>query len=512
MELKSMNAKVFRIRSVFFVKIILVIFLSLFSSSCKKLVETEPPSIYLTGTNVFSNDATAIAVLNGIYINLNANGQPIQGVQSISLLAGLGADELKLYDGVTSFNYLSYYKNQLTEVLDVASAGSEHWSPLYNYVFKCNAAIEGLEHNNVLTPIVRTQLLGEAKFLRAFFYFYLVNLFGDVPLALTTDPEKNTLLARSHKEDVYKQIVADLQDAENNLSEKYLNETLLGSTIERVRPTKWAAASLLARVYLYLGEWGKAETKATFVINNNALFELPPLNNVFLKNSRESIWQLQPTDINFNTVEAQVLVIPPSGPNAGANPVYLSDTLLNSFEPGDLRAKNGNWVDTTIFALTNSLNDTVAYANKYKLNLLDTTISTSTGTANLKEYFMMLRLAEQYLIRAEARAQLGNINGGIDDLNTVRSRAFSPAKPTDANNKETLLARILHERQVELFMEWGHRWLDLKRVGQIDNVMNGITPLKSNGDPWMPYQQWYPLPLYSDLRIAPNLVQNEGYN
>jgi starch-binding outer membrane protein, SusD/RagB family len=74
-----------------------------------------------------------------------------------------------------------------------------------------------------------------------------------------------------------------------------------------------------------------------------------------------------------------------------------------------------------------------------------------------------------------------------------------------------LLTAILHERQVELFLELGHRWFDLKRTGKINDIMNGIKPLKANGAIWESYQQWYPLPLKSDLLRDANLSQNEGY-
>lgn len=485
---------------------LVIIGFGLMNSDCNKLVESKPPAGFLTDITAYKTDATAIAVLDGIYIFMN--GQPVQGRNSIGLLAGLSADELSLFNGVTDANYQGYYYNALTQPLDPPQTGTDSWSPLYTLIFICNAAVEGLGSTASLTPAVKTQLLGESKFLRAFFYFYLVNLFGDVPLALTTDPEVNTLLARSSKTDVYKQIIADLTEAEANLSDNFLNGTLTNTTTERVRPTKWAASALLARVYLYLGEWEKSAAKATAIIDNKSLFDLVSLNDVFLKNSQEAIWQSQPTEINFNTVEAQVLIIPQTGPNTGNNPVFLSDTLLNSFEAGDLRAQYGNWIDTTIYQLSSTLNDTIAYANKYKLNMLDGSI---ISTADMTEYFMMLRLGEQYLIRAEARVQLGDIGGSKVDLNTIRNRAFSPAKQTTANDKAALLSAILHERQVELFMEWGHRWLDLKRTGKIDEVMKGITPLKANGASWQSYQQWYPLPRRTDLERAPNLVQNEGY-
>jgi starch-binding outer membrane protein, SusD/RagB family len=485
--------------------LLLLSFIVISIISCRKLVETDPPSDSITESNVYSNDASAIAVLNNIYIMMSESGpgRPIQGTGSIALFAGLSADEFTLYNDVTSNIYLGYYKNTLIQTLGIPFSGSEHWAPLYNSIFKCNAAIGGLNETKTLTPTVKQQLIGEAKFLRGFFYFYLVNLFGDVPLVLSTNPQVNTLLARVSKIKVYEQIIADLTDAEEMLSDSYLNQTLLSKTTERIRPTKWAASAMLARVYLYMGDFVKSEAKSTLVINYSSLFgPLPELNNVFLKNSQEAIWQIQPTAINFNTSEAQTLVLssPTAGPVNLSKPVYLSNDLLTSVEVNDLRAKPKNWIDTiTVTGIK------YYFPYKYKVNASPGIID----AGGMTEYFMVLRLAEQYLIRAEARAQQGNIAGTQSDLNAIRNRAG--LTNTTANDQASLLTAILNERRHELFTEWGHRWLDLKRTGKVDEVMTIATSVKSNGaTQWQSYQQLYPLPL-TELQAAPNLVQNTGY-
>ncbi|HET6996092.1 MAG TPA: RagB/SusD family nutrient uptake outer membrane protein, partial [Chitinophagaceae bacterium] len=380
--------------------------------SCKKFVEVPPPDYNITGDVVFTDDASAISVLTELYSSFNRN--PIQGgfsAGSIFLFAGLAVDEYKLNGGIITPNYVGYYTNALTAD-PTKPSGSEHWTFLYNAVFKCNAAIEGLNASTTLLPLVKKQLLGEAKFMRAFFYFYLVNMFGDVPLALSTDPEINTLLPRSSKESVYDQIKKDLTEAKEQLSDNFLDPTLLVNTTERVRPTKWAAMALLARVYLYTGEWTNAEAQSTAVISNTALFNLPDsLNDVFLKNGKEAIWQIQPTDASFNTFDARTLIIPASGPSPGSlgNPVQLSPFLLNSFESNDKRAINGKWINSVTAGAT-----IYKFPYKYKIYLPNSSINAGTGTINMTEYFMVLRLGEQYLIRAEARARQGNLIGAID--------------------------------------------------------------------------------------------------
>ena len=459
--------------------------------SCKKFVEINAPVTSVNENNVFLNDVSATAVLTGIYIGMSTESSIFTGRNGISFFGGLSADELTLHNTVSDSRMISYYQNGLSVL---ASTGSEYWSSLFSEIAKCNAAIEGLNKSTILRASVKQQLLGEAKFLRAFFYFYVVNLFGDAPLAITTDYKLNAAMGRSSTSEVYQQIILDLKDAESLLDVDYLDGSLkrYGNVPERVRPTKWAATALLARVYLYAGSgyYAKAETEATAVINNTSFYSLAALNDVFLKNSNEAIWQLQPVTPNHNTEEALLFIIPSSGPDNYYWPAYLDSNLLKEFESDDLR-KN-NWVGGTAIG-----SDIYYYPYKYK--------SASYGDP-VSEYLMVLRLAEQYLIRAEARAQQNDISGAQSDLNAIRSRAG--LSNTMANDISTLLNAIWKERRLELFTEWGNRWLDLKRTNNINSVMETATALK--GGIWNNYQLLYPLPL-SDIQMNPNLVQNPGY-
>lgn len=473
--------------------------------SCKKLVDIPPPAQTVAENKVYTTDATAIGVLNGIYANLTLDGSLFQGRTSISTFAALSGDELNVFG--TENPYYAYYRNDLAALTN----GFQLWTPLYSYIYKCNAAIEGLQKSTTLTPAVKEQLLGEAKFMRAFFYFYLVNLFGDVPLALSSDPIVNTQLSRSPKDEVYKQIIADLKEAKDMMSANYPDATILGTTTERIRPTKWAAQALLARAYLFTGDYTNAEVESSALLDNNSLFTLSSLNNGFLKSNsgnKEAILQLQPTTNNLNTPEGKMYIILSTGPTS-SNPVRLSKVVLNSFEPGDQRAVLGNWVNRTIYNITSTTYDTAYFPFKYKVST-----ATLTTTAAMTEYIMMLRLGEQCLIRAEARARTGsNLPGAIADLDKIRGRAGLPliGSTSPGISQSALIDTIMHERQVELFCEWGHRWLDLKRTGKVDAVMSVVTPLKSNGAiPWRTYQQYYPVS-QGELDKAPNLTQTPGY-
>lgn len=455
-------------------KIIIIVcggFLAFGSSGCKKLVEVNSPVTSTSASLVYSSDATAAAVLTGVYASFNRFGvdNTIAGPGSLSFWGGLSADEFKLHTGISGANLLYY-----TNTLNSDNVGSGYWESIYPKIFITNSAVEGLSAATSLTPAVKNQLLGEAKFMRAFFYFYLVTLYGDVPLVVNTDYLVNAVMPRSPNSAVWEQIINDLNDAESLLSPNYLKADVLSTTTERLRPTNWAAAAMLSRVFLYQQKWKEAEMSATMVINNKTLYDTVSLaNSVFSKTSKEAIWQLQPVNTGWNTGDARLFIIPATGPSSN-NPVYLSSFLLNSFENGDNRKTA--WVKNVTLG-----SNTYYYPYKY-------TIAIQNSPVN--EYQMVLRLGEQYLNRAEAKAQQGDVFGAIDDLNVIRKRAglSNYSGPTD---KFSLLTAILRERQVELFTEWGHRWLDLKRTRAVDSVMAIVTPQK--GGTWDTNSQWYPI-------------------
>jgi starch-binding outer membrane protein, SusD/RagB family len=462
------------------------------STGCKKLVQVDAPYTSTSSKNVYTSNATAAAVLTGLYVQLSGNAVTnSRYLTAISLYAGLSADELTLYNG-TSGSLFYHYKNALSST----TSGFEFWNAIYPMIYTANSAIEGITGSSELTPKVKDQLTGEAKFIRAFSYFYLVNLYGDVPLVLSTDYTVNGSLSRSPQSQVYQQIIADLHDAQRLLSPEYYkgdaSTPYATSSPEKLRPNRFAATALLARTYLYTGNWAGADSAATAVISNPAyaLSSLTGANGVFTKNSTEAIWQLQPVNTGWNTEDARTFVLPSTGPTTSLVPVYLSNQLLNSFETND--GRKTNWVNSVT---VNSI--TYYYAYKYK---------SATVNNPVTEYSTVLRLAEQYLIRAEARAQLNNTNGAKADLDAIRTRAGLPN--TTANDKISLLTAILHERQVELFTEWGHRWLDLKRTNTVNTIMSAVTPQK--GGTWNSNWQWYPIQAVQ-IQRAPQLTQNLGY-
>ncbi|HMI63285.1 MAG TPA: RagB/SusD family nutrient uptake outer membrane protein, partial [Puia sp.] len=257
---------------------------------------------------------------------------------------------------------------------------------------------------------------------------------------------------------------------------------------------------LLARVYLYLKDWKNAEAQAESCIADAVNYQLAPVSKVFLVNSTEVIWGLVPyqaPSFPYLVKDARTYYLPAGvTPALVGIPATLADSLVAAFEPGD--ARYAAWVGKDTVPASGSAPATVYYyAYKYQ----------ATGTyTEAQEIVAMLRLAELYLIRAEARAQQNKLSGALADLNAVRNRAGLPASA--ALSQADVLAAILHERRVELFLEEGHRFFDLRRTGNLDAVMNVLAPLK--GGTWASFKAWWPIPL-TDIQNDPHLVQTPGY-
>lgn len=459
-------------------------------SSCESYLDgTQLPANTIAAVDVYASDNTTSTVVTGVYLTMNNSG-PFQGSASgnIGYTMGLYTDELR---SLLSGNFADvFYKNA------IQSGQSGNWSDLYKKIFTVNTAIDGINTSKG-TLVYKNQWLGECYFLRAYFYYYLVNIYGPVPLALTNDYTINNRLPRAPEADVYKQIIADLKMAQSLLSDEYKNGYGI-TTTNRFRPNKAVATAMLARAYLYAKDWENAEAQATAIISNTN-YSMLPLNQVFLANSKETIWALATNspkvtyEYAFYNNGMPAIITPPQSPASSQVYVSLSNFLINAFEPGDGRFTN--WVRTSTVAASGTNPATVYYfPGKFR------------SSATNAEYQIMLRLAEQYLIRAEARA-MQNKSNAADDLNAVRLRAGLQGLPA-GTQQATLLTAINKERQTELFSECGHRFFDLKRTGAIDAVMATVAPAKLTT--WQPYMAYWPIPP-GDLLQNPNLTPNPGY-
>lgn len=424
-------------------------------SACNKLVDVGPKKNTLTSSAVFSDSVTVNAALIALY----SQGGAYSG--GLTYLNSLYSDEL------TNVSYPQYEGNALTSADQ--SAGTI-WQESYSTIYKANAVIEGVQASSTLSAKAKLQAAAEAKFFRAFCHFYLINQFGSIPLITTTNVNITAFAPQTAAETVYQQIISDLQDAAVDLPAGY---SLSGGA--RVRVNQFAARALLARVYLYTKDYQNAEAQASLVIGSGTYSILTDLNAVFLANSSEAIWQYDSKTTGYPAI-AQNFV-----PAQGAQPQFIiSPQLLAAFEEDDKRKTS--WIGTSAG---------FPYPAKY--------FALSGG----RQFDVVLRLAEQYLIRAEARAQLNNIEGAQADLNVIRQRAG--LSNTTATDKASLLQAIEHERRVELFCEWGHRFLDLKRTSRLDAILGAEKP-----GVWKSTAAQFPIPA-AEIVKNPNLVQNTGY-
>ncbi len=455
------------------------------AGGCKKFVQIPPAPNLIVTSQVFSDSADADAAVLGLYFYMTYGPTtllPYNG--GITVYSGLSADELYPTTGSAVGRALEkeLYTNAILPTNNLAGG---QWQACYQFIYQANAVIENLTGSTTLSSSAHDQLIGEARFVRAMMYFNLVNLFGAVPYCTSTNYEINAVMPRTPVDSVYRGIISDLLQAQRMLPDKYV-------TAGRVRPNSYTASALLSRAYLYQKDWVNAEITATRIINNSGTYKLMNnLNEVFLSSlsspNMEAIWQLIPAYPGFETTEGYSFV-PGS---TGIIPNYvISDFLLSAFEAGDQRKTS--WINANTVG-----RQSYSYPYKYKRG----------RDGDGVELYMVFRVAEQYLIRAEARAKQGKPDEAMADLNSIRNRAGLP--PVSAGTTEELLSAIYHERQIELFCEWGHRWYDLKRTERVNTVMSVVTP--SKGGIWDPNWQLYPIS-QTELNQNHFLTQNPGYH
>jgi hypothetical protein len=446
-----------------------IFLLAFVMTGCTKFVEVAEPIDQIPSNVVFDDDTKASSALRGLYsVMISPLYSPFGA--TLSVCPGLASDELITTSTLVDFT--DFQKNVVSTLNGKNSTGM--WGNLYTYIYQANSVMAGLENSPNVTPAGKLWMSGEAHFCRALYYFYLVNLYGPVPMPVTTNYTTNTYLHRTSVDSVYSLIIADLKYAQANLGDNFT------ATGNRVRPNRWAATALLARVYLYRQQWDAAIEQSSAVINAG-YYSLESLNNVFLSTGKENILQLVTPGTNLYTWDAYVFV------NLKAH--LASTSLVNSFEEGDNRKTS--WLTKV------TISNTTYYAPyKYK-------ITTGVGTTKT-ENTCLFRLGEQYLIRAEAYANAGNLTAARSDLDAIRQRAGLPLMAADVT-QQALLDTILHERRIELFSEMGHRWLDVKRTGKADAIFGAA----KTG--WVSTDALFPIPL-TDIQRDPNLTQNEGYN
>lgn len=450
-----------------------LLFIGLTFASCKKLIEipANPPSS-ITQEQQFADSLTSMSAVAGVYAYNTGNGFAYSD-GSLTYLTGLSSDELSYVFDNDNQQFYSY-------TLTPLNAGiSSLWSSAYQSIYQVNAVLNGVTNNSNLSATFQKRIIAEMKVVRALYYFNMVNLYGDAPLVTSIDYSTTSHIPRTSVAAVYAQIMADLADSRRNLTATYPSDG-------RARPNLYTAIALQAKVNLYQGNWQNAYNEADSVIRLGNYDLETTLNNVFLSGSTEAIWQLPAKGSNYAVSDARNFV-PAS---ATAAPNYLISTfLLNAFESGDRRLQN--WIGSKVVN-----GQPLYYPFKYK---------NVRTTATPVEDQMIFRLAEMYLIRAEAAAHLNNFSQALEDVNTIRDRAGLEESTVDPTSGVAVLGAVLLERQRELFCEWGSRWYDLKRTGAASAVL-GVEKTGYTNNAAL-----YPIP-QAQRQLNKSLTQNPGYN
>jgi hypothetical protein len=410
-------------------------------------------------------DASSLeTALYGTYARLHSNDYYGVTFQSLGYLPGDNVKWTGSYDFLAQFeaNNIRADNSQLIPV----------YSGIYKTINSANHVIKaaGTLTDPLLTEEKRNQYMGEALFIRALCYFDLSRLWGGVQIITepTFSAQDNINITRSTLEQTRMQVLNDLDAA----------EALLPDITDRNRATAKTVKALKARLFLYMQDWNDAAANATSLIED-ANYELVfPYNAFFAnnaKNTKESIFELA-----YSTTD--------------------QNSHSNWWQP-PVNSGRREWAPTE--ELVNLLTDTATGGNRFSL------IARTSPPGNLwygNMYYrnprtdpaFILRIAEMYLIRAESRAHLGQVEEGLKDLNAVRKRAGLRA--LSIGNAEELLLAVERERRLEFAFE-PHRWFDLVRTGRISDVL-GVT----NQNRWV-----MPLPVNEIQASGGVLVQNEGY-
>jgi tetratricopeptide (TPR) repeat protein len=413
----------------------LLILLVLISVSCKKFLEVEP-QLSISDENTITNGASAETAVRGMYRELASNGYYGTTFQSIGYLSG---DNIE-WTGSQAIAGQFVNHDVRADNGSVATV----WSSIYSTINRANHIIQkaaALPLEPTFTQAKKDQLVGEAYFVRALAYFDLNRLWGGVPVYLnpTLSVNDNRGLKRSTTQEVYAQVLADLKKAEE----------LLPEGTNRLRATKKTAWALLSRYHLYQKEWALAAFYADKIIADQNYNLVKPYSAFYANNvvnTPESIFELGYSSTNTNSHRGNW-----QPPQNGGTRQWAPNAAF-------LQLVNDPLIGGNRSAMVNSTADGRWYGTLYYR-------SPATDPA------YVLRIAEIWLIRAEALAQLDNLNGATEDLNKVRERA--DLAPLSFNDKAEALLAIENERRLEFAFE-PHRWFDLIRTGRAAAVL-GLT-------------------------------------
>ncbi|NRF37893.1 RagB/SusD family nutrient uptake outer membrane protein [Pedobacter foliorum] len=441
--------------------------------SCKKFLTIDPINAVSDENPIFDKTSSETA-LRGVYRQLASAGYYGEGYVTLGYFPSGDIKNLTTGGAANLVNV-----NFRADDTNFNTA----WSAIYITINRANNVISRVPkvQDPLLTQQLKDQYVGEAKFIRALAYFDLARAWGGVQIVLepTTSLENRREVKRSTLNETYAQVLKDLEDAEQ----------LLPNTLNRIRATKRTVWALRARLHLYKKEWALAEEYATKLINLSSDYTLiKPYSAWFAGNAlgtSESVFELEYSAINPSAIRAQ-MQHPTNGGTYRYAPNDRFVQLLN-----DPNISGGR--KALIGSVTQG-GTTIWFGNLYyRLPATDPAY--------------IFRIAELYLIRAEARAHLDNLSattGALFDLNKVRERA--EILPSTAVTQADILLAIENERRIEFAFE-AHRWFDLARTGRAKAVLEALDQNTHVED----YEYLFPIPI-TQIQLDHSLDPNPGYS
>lgn len=488
--------------------------LVLSATGCGKGFLDRTPLDQTTEASFYRNEKDAVAAINAAYDVLQFE---ITGAGHMRWFWGdvVSDDAIKGGSGdndAASLGDLENFRGKASNELLAAE-----WAADYQGIYRANLVLEnvpGIDMNAAL----KARMLGEAKFIRAWFYYNLVTIFGDVPLVDHTLAPSEYMMARAPKAEIWALIEQDLTEAAAALP---LRSEYAAADLGRI--TKGAAQGLLARVYLFQGKWADAKAAADAVISSGQYALVADYATIFTEageNNSESVFEIQFMNASNGdwgrTVEGSFVNVfqRARGAFGGYGFNIPTQDLVDEFEPGDPRLK------ATLFQVGDVMGDrgtfTLAatggfphlyYPKKYFINKSE---EAPTGDPNVNgpSNDRVIRYSDVLLMQAEAAYHLGDEATARTAVNQVRARARKGSTtilPDVTASGADLLAAIRHERRVELALE-GHRFFDLVRWGVAGETM------RAQGLPFTDgVHELFPVPLTQIQATNGKLSQNPGY-
>ncbi|MCB0458586.1 MAG: RagB/SusD family nutrient uptake outer membrane protein [Flavobacteriaceae bacterium] len=491
-----------------FITLFLVI---LVSSSCANFLEEDPRDI-LSPTIFFNSDLEAKAAVNGLYVPLYDGS--MYGSYGLTKYYEYGADviEPSREGGGVLRDCNDYLLDE-----DRDAGARDTWIQLYKIIQDANIIIDRVTDNPNITEQGNDQFLGETLFLRAFAYYHLTNIFGDVPYYrdnLSIDEVQ--VLPRYNKTLIRQDLITDLQNAQNLLPSSYTQS-------EQGRPTSWAAATLMVKIHLILKDWQNARDKAVEVINSSPHQLLDNYEDIFDPNNEynaENIFEIVfVKDLNPNIITSIYSPRIRDEPRRSADRAALTaalDDRNEGFTGYGLAVAKCGFVDVfptdDLRRAMNIAEEYLGYELKFqympKMWNLD---QINSPRENHGDNYIVFRLADVYLMAAEAENELNGPNNAYQYINKVRERAYEPDQPYTGMSQEEFRQAIYDERKWELGGE-GHRRMDLVRWGILLDVIQNTR--HCSYDPAaniQPHHVLFPIPA-EEILLNPALLETDPTN